>query len=193
MNYFDFNLSSYKGGENQNIEAGFTYSLVGYSPDDFIVKPVLENGLLEIFNQSIGKWVKANSPWIEFPKLDSEIQIKIVSAPFYKSNLYFEVFNTKNSEVYKTKSIEVWGNKANESYLSTLNRNLLDSQTIELEITKVSEPIHLSGETPKETNETTWLIFNLGVFTCAMVIGFVLLGDKIKKWKEQKNGSRQLW
>ena len=131
---FDFSLGRYIVDENMGIKVDFQFSLFGYEKEDFLVRPVIKNGIVEIFNSSEGVWVSSDSPLSKLPYLEDSVFIRIRGLGVEKSVIYFEIFNTVNGESYKTSEKTIWSNEVYSEYIESVNKVLDGNKVLKEEI-----------------------------------------------------------
>lgn len=123
-NYFDFSLSRYLIDENKETVVNFKYELEGFTEELFLIKPVIENGIVEIFNPEKNSWASSYSLFSDLPNLQKEMLIRVKGFGMDKTGLYFEILNLSNGQVYLTPKKEVWSKKVYEKYLENLNKKI---------------------------------------------------------------------
>ena len=121
--YFDFNLNKKYLYQNNEIEISFLYDFEGFSENDFIVRPISSQGIIEIYDSENNTWVKNNDLWSNMPSLEKNMRIK--TNLIGKSTLSFEIQNTFDTEIYKTGEKTIWGGDLYGDYIEILNRNML--------------------------------------------------------------------
>jgi len=100
LDYFDFNSVNYLIPKDKIVNLAVDFNLKGYTPQDFLIRPVIESGSVQIYNTENESWVSAFDLWTSMPFLSHTMKIKITtSAP---DNLNFLVLNLVTGEVYKT-------------------------------------------------------------------------------------------
>jgi len=123
-NYFDFSLNRYLIDENKETVVNFKYKLEGYDEKLFLVKPFIENGIIEVFNPENNLWVSSFSLVSDLPDIQKEMLIRIKGFGTEKTELYFEILNLSNGQVYITPKKYVWSKKVYEKYLEDLNKKI---------------------------------------------------------------------
>lgn len=123
-NYFDFSLNRYLIDENKETVVNFKYKLEGYDEKLFLVKPFIENGIIEVFNPENNLWVSSFSLVSDLPNIQKEMLIRIKGFGTEKTELYFEILNLSNGQVYITPKKYVWSKKVYEKYLEDLNKKI---------------------------------------------------------------------
>jgi hypothetical protein len=123
---------------DREIQVGFKYELQGFDDGDFLVRPVIKNGTVEIFNSDANTWVGSYSLISELPSLQKEMLIRVKGFDVIKSSLYFEILNTKTGEVFSTPQKEIWSKGIYSNYGELINSNLSNFEVLKLE--KESDP-----------------------------------------------------
>jgi len=139
--YFDFSLSRYLIDENREMVVDVKYRLDGFIEDIFIVKPVIENGTVEIFNPEKNLWASSFSLVSDLPDLKKEMLIRVKGFGIEKTNLYFEILNLSDGQVHLTPKKEVWSKKVYEKYLENLNKKIERDAILKNEAGEPSEEI----------------------------------------------------
>gem|GEM_PF-4070695 len=120
--FFDFRPAKNYGSNGEIIKVTFGYKLQGYSQEDFLVKPVLSKGKVEIFNRQKYSWVAADSLWMDFPSLEEEMEIR-----FYlegEGRLHFLLQNTRDAAIYQTPGKVIWGGNLLSGYTQKVNEGI---------------------------------------------------------------------
>lgn len=90
------------------------------------VRPVVDAGMVEIFNPKSVTWISANSSsWEAFPYVAEKMKVRVTSGVDTKVLLKFEMQNVKIGAVTKSKGLSLWISDALESYINTLNASLI--------------------------------------------------------------------
>lgn len=119
--YFNLSTSTNTVPYKKVITAYLSYSLVGYEGADFIIRPVLSRGIVQIFNQEKNQWIGQADLWSNMPKLEKEVKLKIdVSG---SSDLWFQIQNVTNAQIYETPKTTIWGQNIFTDYIDKLNKN----------------------------------------------------------------------
>lgn len=121
---FDFSLGKFFIEDSKELKVDFEYDLLNYGSDDFLVRPLIENGVIEILNPDNGSWVGSFKPLAELPSLREEMVVRIKGFVNEKTLLKFEIFNKKSGEIFTTPSKSIWSGKIHFKYLERLNGNL---------------------------------------------------------------------
>ena len=121
---FDFSLGRYLVEDRKDIEVNFNFDLSDYSQKDFLVAPLIKNGMVEIFNFEKNSWVSYGDPIYDMPYLESKMIIRISGFEVEKTSLNFQIFNLKTGEIYMTPEKNIWSKKIYSDYLQKFNDNL---------------------------------------------------------------------
>ena len=121
---FDFFLGRYLLDSDKEIKVSFDYNLENYQENNFLVRPVVNNGMVEIMNPDKGVWVSSFGLLSDLPFIQKEMFVRIKGFETQKSILYFEIFNTLNGEIYKTPEKNIWSKHVYKGYLEELRENL---------------------------------------------------------------------
>lgn len=130
---FDFYLGRYLIDEGKSLKVTFKNSLSGYEESDFLLRPISDKGIVEVYSQKSGTWVGTGSSMDQLPSLEDDILIKINGFEVEKTFLYFEVFNTVTGEVYKTPKKTIWSYKVYSKYLESVNKVLSNRKILKEE------------------------------------------------------------
>lgn len=122
---FDFYLGRYFVDKDEDIKVHFKYDLENFNESSFLVRPVIENGLVEIYNAGNNSWANSSSVLPELPVLSKEMVIKIRGFEIEKTTLYFQIFNTSTGEIYTTPKKTIWSKKIYSKYLEKVNERIL--------------------------------------------------------------------
>lgn len=123
---FDFSLDRHLLYEGKEAVVDFKYDLQGYEEKDFLVKPLLNNGLVEIYNLCTSSWV---GPYVlinELPHIEDEMLIRVKGFNVFRSALSFEIVNTRTGETYLTPSKDIWSLKVYSDYGEKINSRLAE-------------------------------------------------------------------
>ena len=121
---FDFYLGRYLIGKDEEITVHLKYDLQNFKEDSFLVRPVIENGIVEIYNVGNNFWVTSYSILPSLPILNEEMTIKIRGLEVEKTGLYFQIFNMSTGEIYTTPKKTVWSKKIYSKYLEKVNEKI---------------------------------------------------------------------
>jgi hypothetical protein len=174
---------------DKEIKVSFDYNLENYQENNFLVRPVVNNGMVEIMNPEKGSWVSSFGLLSDLPFIQKEMFIKIKGFETQKSTLYFEIFNTVSGDVYKTPEKNIWSKHIYKGYLEKLRENLeirLRESTENLQENSFVNTADLDTEDDKKDNiRNKDAIINtfscLFLFIVFFVIGYRVLRNKAKK------------
>lgn len=201
---FDFELEKYFVEDNKEINVELIYSLDGYTEKDFLIRPVVLNGIIEILNEENGKWVSSYGLTTDLPSLKKNILVRIRGVSVEKTEIFFEIRNINTGEVYLTPKKYVWGNKVYENYLERIKIYKNDKNSEEIIENEVIESS--SSQNFDQTRENVdkkedladkldkipkifFLILGIAAFTVFFVIGYIgYLGFIHKKKRIWMNG-----
>ena len=147
--FFEFKLSKNLVLGDEEIIANFFYNLSDVSEESFLVRPVIENGLVKVFDPQKPGWVSGTDVWSSMPRLGKEMRIRIGGMKAPKTFLCFEVKDLRTAVVYKTSKKPLWSKTAYGSYVDGINESLRG-----LEISK-QESNFSSSDVLGESTETT--------------------------------------
>jgi hypothetical protein len=117
---FDFDLSKYFVEDNKEVNIELIYSLDGYIEKDFLIRPVISNGIIEILNEENGKWISSYGLTTDLPSLKKNMLVRVRGVSVEKTEIFFEIRNINTGEVYLTPKKYIWSNKMYENYLERL-------------------------------------------------------------------------
>lgn len=185
---FDFSLGRYLIDEHKEIRVSFKYDLVDYDEKDFLIRPVIKNGIVEVFNPDTNLWTGSFQPISEMSYLKEEALIRVKGLSIEKSSLDFEIYNIKSGEIYSTSAKDIWSKKVYSKYIESLNGNLsnnfLNKEERAFESDELVEFAEIEIENKKslvekinEIPETYVLLFGVFCFLSSFLLGFGF------KWK----------
>jgi len=120
--YFDFKIDTKIVPYQKIITTSFKYKLIGYKPEDFVVRPFLKRGIVHVFDKEKNKWIGQHDLWTNMPNLKEEFELKINLSG--SSDLWFQIQNKIDSEIYETSKITIWGESIHDDYIKKLNKNI---------------------------------------------------------------------
>jgi len=123
--FFDFNLPSKLLLLNYEYKVTFEHLISQSEEKDFTVKPVMGNGIIEIYDPERNIWIKQNDFRSNFPKLSSEMKVRMISFGEYKSEICFEIQHTKTTVLYKTPCKTYWDRSSLSGYINLINDRIL--------------------------------------------------------------------
>jgi len=180
---FDFSLDEYIISNENYFKVNFKYLISGYDESDFLVRPIIGNGIIEILNDD-KEWISSYDYLFNLPSLKESVRVKVKGLESDKSYLYFEIYNTKNGEIYQTPKKDIWTNSVYSKYLEKFNLNLSGIEFLEDALTESTESIDLAvlesepGENFKENinniPKTYFLFLGLGIFVVSVATGIKL-------------------
>jgi hypothetical protein len=124
---------------DKDIEVSFQYDLEGFDGGDFLVRPVIKNGTVEVFNFNTNNWVGSYSLISEVPNLQQKMLIRMKGFDVDKSSQYFEIFNIKTGEISSTPEKEIWSKQIYSNYGELINSNLSKIKVLRLEKENVTD------------------------------------------------------
>jgi hypothetical protein len=196
--FFDFIPSTYLISRDGKLQIDFKYDLTDISIEAFNVRPVLGNGHAEILNEDTGVWINASDSWTTMPKLKDKMHLRLTGIGVQKTTLMFQVYWRSTKKVYETPGIPIWNLVYYKSYFKNINENLAEKQeavvtdemvneTTEAVLPEKKEKTNPTGgsDTNPElfSNNRLFLFVDVGLFTLAAVVGFVISHAKIHKCK----------
>lgn len=182
--HFDLTLSNYLIDESSPLEVNFKYLLSGYKDEDFLVRPMVGNGVVEIFNEEKETWISQFDLMNNLPLLQKSMKVRFKGLKVYKSYLMFEIYNKKTGDLYNTPKKMLWTKSIYSDYVDKVNFNLGKMESLKDEATgtyKSSKSLDYAVVDSLESNlvsdlwknipKVYFLFFSLGVFLLSIVIG----------------------
>jgi hypothetical protein len=123
--YFDYNFPTRLLLVGYDYKISFSYLISGAEANDFTVRPVMENGMIEILDEEKNYWVNQNDFRFNFPKLRSEMKVRIVGFAGRKSEICFEIQHMKSTRIYETPCRAYWSRVLMGKYLALINDKIL--------------------------------------------------------------------
>jgi hypothetical protein len=116
--FFDFVSSSYL--LPYDVESAITmhFSLAGYTPDDFSVRPVVSDGAVYIFSDYKDDWISGTDLWTQMPVLQKELRLKMLTPNITK--LHFQIQDRHTGQVYETQPKTFYSYALLQKYLPRL-------------------------------------------------------------------------
>lgn len=139
--YVDFSLESYLVIEEKETKVSLIYNLSGAKESDFIVRPIVENGIVEILDSKANVWVGTSGFISSLPNLSKNITVRFKGLTFEKSSLWFEIKSLKTGKSYLTPKKSVWTNKIYEGYVENINESVVNYSKRSIVLSNVSEQI----------------------------------------------------
>lgn len=187
---FDFSLGRYLLDSDKEIKVSFDYELENYQENNFLVRPVVNNGMVEIMNLEKRSWVSSFGLLSDLPFIQKEMFIKIKGFETQKSSLYFEIFNTAGGDVYKTPEKNIWSKHVYKGYLEKLRENLefrlRESTESSQEISSLSIANLDVADDKKDNSKNKDAIINVISYPFLFFI-FFIIGYKVFKIRVKKN------
>lgn len=121
--YFDFTLPGNFIVIGKPFSFNLTYFLSSERERNFVIKPILKNGSMEIFNFEKNSWVNDKTSIYEFPIIHGSLKAKVTNLPQFNSTLYFQISDLKTGKIYLTEEKKVWSNFLYSTYVNSLNRS----------------------------------------------------------------------
>gem|GEM_PF-5025748 len=125
--YFAFASESYFVWTLKPVKVEFDYNLINLKTEDFVVRPYIQNGYVEIYDDAKKEWLESSSSINKLPHLKSEMQVRANYGSVQKLNIWFEVISLKNEKVYTTPKRLYWTEKSLNYYLPAVFRNVAES------------------------------------------------------------------
>jgi len=185
---FDFSLKSYLVDNEHEVQVEFGYSLTGYKESDFSVRPIVENGSVEIYNDENSSWVTSSGLFSSFPSLKKTMSVRFKGFVVEKSVLSFQIYNLKSGESYLTPKKSVWSKKVYEKYDEKVNASLesvLGAKDEEPEVIETSQGAVVIEKKPPNFENVFKFVdaipinyffyFGIGVFVWSVIFGFKFL------------------
>jgi hypothetical protein len=123
--FFDFNFPTRLLLVNYTYKINFSYLLSGAEAKDFTVRPIIENGTIEIYDEEKNHWVGQSDFRSNYPKLSSEIQVRVTGFADRKSKICFEIQHIKSTNLYKTPCKVYWNRILLGKYVVLINDKIL--------------------------------------------------------------------
>ena len=181
---FDFSLGKYLVDGYGEIIVHFDYDLQNYDEETFLVKPIIKNGIIEIFNSDKNSWVSSYSLMSDLPNIKKEMEIKIKGLEVEKSSVYFQIFNTSTGKIYTTPEKFVWSKKVYSKYLEKINEKVTSNLVLKEESgapdvlsynqAEVSASVGKTNltKTLEKIPQKYFYIFSIFVFLISFLFGF---------------------
>jgi len=186
--HFDFSSRSYLIENENEVQVEFGYSLTGYKESDFSVRPIVENGSVEIYNEAKDTWVSSFGLFSSFPSLKKNMMVRLKGFEVEKSVLYFQIYNLKTGESYFTPKKSIWSRKVYEKYVEKVNENLenvLGAKDEAPEVLESSQSAVVSEKKPPNFEnlfkfvdsipKRYFFFFGIAVFVWSVIFGYKFL------------------
>jgi len=121
--YFDFSLPKKIADTNNELTVVNHYNLVDILEDRFLIRPVVLNGGIEIFDQAKQDWVMGSAVWSSMPRLSRSMQLKLRGS-YVSTDVYFQILDTKTSTIYETPKHILFNRVWFKDYIERLNINI---------------------------------------------------------------------
>jgi hypothetical protein len=186
---FDFSLREYLVPENFGVGINFSYFLSGYEDSDFVVKPFIGNGVVEIFNPQKNEWVGNFSPEEFLPKISETMLVRVRDLNIVKTYLWFEIEGIKDGNTYFTPKKIIWGESVYDGYVEGINYSISnygntvkenDNLGTEVKETSASADI-ISQDFIKKIPREFYLYFSIGTFSIFTVLSFLYQRPRNKR------------
>lgn len=118
--YFNFKPAQRIPNSKNEYKVNFLF----LSQGNFIVRPIIDNPQGQIFIKKGEIWVAGNENWILLPHLEKTMIIKIQNVN-EKTQIYFQIQNSKTGKVYGTPVKYLWPRKIVNEYFNRLNAKIL--------------------------------------------------------------------
>jgi len=186
---FDFSLQKYLVLENTETAVYFSYLLSGYENKDFVIKPFIGSGAVEIFNSEKKEWKGALSSTNLLPQISENMLIRIQNLNVDKTYLWFEIECLRDGKLYITPKKVIWSEKIYDGYVEEINYSMSNYKEINsdktneiLEVTETSESSQNSyfGLVEK-ISRRIYLYLSMGLFFSAAVVGFLFKRPENKR------------
>ena len=126
--YFAFTLGGVLIPSNDVLRVNFEYTLEGYQERDFVVRPKITNGYVEVYNTDSSSWVSGNSLWSDMPYLREDMRVRIKGTGKSDTNLFFWLQDVGTAAIYETPPRRIWNIKVMSEYLTEVNRSLVNGK-----------------------------------------------------------------
>jgi len=122
QDYFVFHLASNKLPFDNELGVEFFYNLEGYKDSEFLVRPKISRGSIEIYEKKNSIWISQNGLWTTMPTLEKEMKTKVLLEG--EADMWFEIQNMLDQEIYTTPKEKIWGGNLYGNYIDLINQNL---------------------------------------------------------------------
>ncbi len=127
----DFSINKNLITQDGEILVSFDPVLSKKSPRQFLVRPVLENGNVFIFNFRSNKWVSSGALWTELPRLEEVMKLRISATGLEKTSLKLILKDPERNLEIETRSKPVWGKRIYSNYIESVNTSLASAKHTE--------------------------------------------------------------
>ena len=122
--YFVYSVPSFLIPPDGTVHGNFEFSFDGYTEKDFLVRPVVSFGRVEILDPDIETWVDGTDTWLRMPRLRREFSVRLNSSEAL--TLKFLVQDTTTGAIYETNKHQLWTRTKYKPYLKHLNQNVYE-------------------------------------------------------------------
>ena len=109
---------------NEEVGIKMNYDLVGPSTERFLVRPLINNGIISIWHWDKDVYIQGTGLWSDMPRLTEDIKIKIQGLSAEKTEFWFQIQDTKKGKVYHTPKTVLWSRVTYIKYVERLNENI---------------------------------------------------------------------
>ncbi len=103
----------------------FSYLISAAEDKDFTVRPVMESGLVEIYDEERKLWINQSALRSRFPRLASEMKIRFINFGGNRSEICFEIQHIKSTNIYRTPCKAYWNRVSLGRYIELINDKIL--------------------------------------------------------------------
>lgn len=178
MSYFiDFSINKRVLPPDNQIEVTFNYDIPKNMLDRFVIRPKLTNGIVNIFNETTNTWVLGTDIWSKMPKISETMLIQADTTRLEASELFFQLYDTKNTKIYETPKKNLWSRSQLKTYVEKLNSYELQDNdlTIKESIAETSNSTE-SSFTPNTVQLESSGIVKQHYFLIAFILTIVIGG-----------------
>jgi len=169
--HFDFLPVSPVTSSSGVLNIIFSYNLVGFEPKDFVVRPKILAGQINIWKESLG-WAAGGLSWSALPDLSENMLVKINAGSLENVGISFEIQNKLTGKIYETPKRNVKTYRVFDKYAKNLQLKVFDAPKPE------TDTIYSNAETPVISKGS--LSICLPTFFCAFLAGFLIRRFSIK-------------
>jgi len=122
QDYFIFYPHSRYVYQSNELEVEFFYNFEGYGEEDFLVRPKIGRGNIEIYDKKNNTWISQNGLWTTMPALEKAMKVRVLLEG--EADMWFEIQNVLDQEIYATPKEKIWGGSLYGNYIDLINQNL---------------------------------------------------------------------
>jgi len=122
--FFDFSLEKPLIQSGNEFEVSFNYKLSGVSEDSFVIRPIVDRGIVEIWDIENSFWVSSYTLRSNLPRLCKTMKLRISGLEIGKAGVKFEIQNTLDGNIYNTPKRNIWSENIYSEYIKKLNDHL---------------------------------------------------------------------